>query len=66
VLKVLNALDFVCTRQRGSHMIMQHQDGRTTVVPVHSGEDIHKGLLRSIINDVGFDEDAFIAMLDEA
>ena len=47
-------------------MIMQHPDGRTTVIPFHSGEDIHKGLLRSIINDVGCDKDAFLALLDEA
>ncbi|NLG05527.1 MAG: addiction module toxin, HicA family, partial [Clostridia bacterium] len=55
VVKVLTTLGFICTRQRGSHMIMQHPDGRTTVIPFHSGEDIHKGLLRSIINDIGFD-----------
>ncbi|MDD1729250.1 MAG: type II toxin-antitoxin system HicA family toxin [Methanospirillum sp.] len=47
-------------------MIMQHPDGRTTVIPFHSGEDIHKGLLRSIINDIGFDKVTFLSMLEEA
>lgn len=65
VVKVLTSPGFVCTRQRGSHLIMQHPDGRTTVAPVHSGEDIQRGLMRTIISDVGFDKDSFISLLND-
>ncbi|PWR73676.1 type II toxin-antitoxin system HicA family toxin [Methanospirillum lacunae] len=63
VVRVLSDLGFSCTRKRGSHLIMQHPDGRTTVIPFHSGEEIQRGLLRSIINDVGIDKDVFVSLL---
>ncbi|MBI2799524.1 MAG: hypothetical protein HYX63_04465 [Gammaproteobacteria bacterium] len=31
---------------------MRHVDGRSTVVPVHSGETIGTGLMASILRDV--------------
>ena len=30
---------------------MRHPDGRTTIITVHPGEDIGKGMVRKIIND---------------
>ncbi len=51
VLKALKALGFEATRQKGSHVFLQHADGRRTVVPVHKGEEIGRGLLRKIIRD---------------
>lgn len=53
VLKALRKLGFRVVRKRGSHVILKHYDGRITVVPVHSGEDIGRGLLRKIAYDVG-------------
>jgi len=50
--KKLGKLGFVMLRQKGSHTFWQHPDGRATVVPVHKGEDIGKGLLRNILNDI--------------
>jgi predicted RNA binding protein YcfA (HicA-like mRNA interferase family) len=40
---------FTVTRQRGSHVRMQHEDGRVTTIPIHSNKDIPRGLLRKII-----------------
>jgi predicted RNA binding protein YcfA (HicA-like mRNA interferase family) len=40
----LETLGFTVIRQRGSHKRMKSDDGRYTSVPVHSGEDIPKGL----------------------
>ncbi len=60
VLRALEALGFRKVRQRGSHLVMQHPDGRTTVVPVHSREDIGRGLLRKIIKDAGVEEEEFM------
>jgi predicted RNA binding protein YcfA (HicA-like mRNA interferase family) len=42
---------FVLVRTRGSHCFLRHPDGRTTVVPVHSGETIGPGLLSKILHD---------------
>jgi predicted RNA binding protein YcfA (HicA-like mRNA interferase family) len=36
-------------RVKGSHHYLQHGDGRATVIPVHSGEDIGRGLLAKIL-----------------
>ncbi len=47
----LETLGFTIIRQRGSHVRMKSDDGRYTSVPVHSGEDLPKGLLRKIIRE---------------
>jgi len=47
----LETLGFTVIRQRGSHVRMKSDDGRYTTVPVHSGDDIPKGLLRKIIRE---------------
>ena len=47
--KVLVEMGFRPIRQEGSHIFFQHPDGRTTVVPDHSGEEIDRGLLNKII-----------------
>ena len=39
-------------RVKGSHHFLMSQDGRRTVIPVHSGEDIGVGLLAKILRDV--------------
>jgi predicted RNA binding protein YcfA (HicA-like mRNA interferase family) len=36
---------------------------RSTVVPVHGGVDLKRGLLRKIIADAGLTEDEFRALL---
>lgn len=47
----LETLGFVIIRRKGSHVRMKSADGRYTTVPVHSGEEIPKGLLRKIIRE---------------
>lgn len=42
---------FQVIRTRGSHHFLRHEDGRTTVVPVHSGETIGPGLFHKILRD---------------
>ena len=51
VLKALGKMGFQQIRQKGSHLFMRHPDGRTTIIAVHPGEDIGKGIIRKIIND---------------
>lgn len=59
LFRILRDLGFQMVRQRGSHTFWQHADGRTTVVPIHGGEEIGRGLLRKILRDVQVDPDEF-------
>ncbi|MEK6825122.1 MAG: type II toxin-antitoxin system HicA family toxin [Nanoarchaeota archaeon] len=62
--KVLKRLGFELIRQEGSHMFFRHPDGRTTVVPNHSGENIGRGLLVKIIKkDVQITREEFEKLL---
>lgn len=40
LIRILRGLGFERVRQRGSHTIWRHEDGRTTVVPLHGGEQV--------------------------
>jgi predicted RNA binding protein YcfA (HicA-like mRNA interferase family) len=42
---------FSVLRIKGSHHFLRHTDGRSTVVPSHSGETIGPGLLHKILRD---------------
>ena len=52
VIRLLESIGFRVIRRRGSHFFLKHPDGRVTSVPVHAGEIIGPGLLRSILRDV--------------
>jgi predicted RNA binding protein YcfA (HicA-like mRNA interferase family) len=52
LIKIITKLGFIKIRQRGSHARFSHADGRKITVPIHDGENIRKGLLRKIINDL--------------
>ena len=52
VIRILEQMGFEIVRQRGSHVRLKHEDGRVVTVPVHSGQQISRGLLRKILRDV--------------
>ncbi|WP_423225802.1 type II toxin-antitoxin system HicA family toxin [Candidatus Amarolinea aalborgensis] len=51
LIRALRKLGFEVVRVKGSHHCLQHNDGRCTVVPVHRGETIGRGLLAQILRD---------------
>ena len=51
LVKALRRLDFEIIRIKGSHHFLRHPDGRCTVVPVHRGESIGRGILAQILRD---------------
>jgi predicted RNA binding protein YcfA (HicA-like mRNA interferase family) len=51
LIKALKKIGFEVVRSKGSHHFLQHSDGRCTVVPVHTGETIGRGLLAQIMRD---------------
>ncbi len=63
LVRALGRAGFVVERTRGSHVFLKHEDGRTTVVPIHSGETIGPGLLRAILRDVELSQDDLADML---
>jgi len=63
LIRVLHSLGFREIRQSGSHIFFEHRDGRTTLVPKHSGEDIGRGLLRQILREIEMTPDAFSEFL---
>jgi predicted RNA binding protein YcfA (HicA-like mRNA interferase family) len=63
VVKALQRAGFEVIRQRGSHVYLRHADGRRTVVPVHKGEDLGRGLLSKILRDVEMDRETFLESL---
>lgn len=59
LVKILEKQEFAQIRQRGSHARMVHPDGRKTSVPLHSGENVHQGLLRKILRDINLSPEEF-------
>lgn len=64
VVKALNKIGFQPVRQKGSHLFMRHPDGRSTVIPIHSGEELGRGILKEILIDVGMSKEEFLELLD--
>lgn len=52
LVKILLKTGFREIRQKGSHLRLEHPDGRKTTIPLHPGENVGKGLLRKILHDV--------------
>jgi predicted RNA binding protein YcfA (HicA-like mRNA interferase family) len=63
IIKALCGYGFVIIRQRGSHVYLKDKDGRSTVVPVHKGETIGRGLFRKILRDTDLSREEFIKLL---
>jgi predicted RNA binding protein YcfA (HicA-like mRNA interferase family) len=61
VAKALARLGFVVKRQSGSHIILEHADGRWTVIPRH--DPIKQATLKSIIDDAGLTVEKFLELL---
>ena len=64
VVRALGKLGWVVVVQKGSHAQLKHpsRGGRVTI-PLHSGETIGPGLLRSILNQAGITVDELRSVL---
>ena len=63
LIRALSKLGFETLRIKGSHHFLRHLDGRCTVVPVHRGENIGRGLLAQIMRDCEVSRDELQRML---
>ena len=50
-------------RVRGSHHFLRHPDGRSTVIPAHSGEVLGPGITSKILRDCDLSADALRDLL---
>jgi len=57
--KILENLGFKKIYTKSSHVRFIHSDGRKTVVPTHGNEDLGKGLLRKILNQIKLSKEEF-------
>ncbi|HWQ96330.1 MAG TPA: type II toxin-antitoxin system HicA family toxin [Candidatus Methylomirabilis sp.] len=64
VVKALEKIGFQQIRQKGSHLFMRHSDGRTTLITVHPGEDIGKGMIRKIISDARITREEWLDLIE--
>lgn len=64
LVKVVQKFGFVLSRQKGSHAVFKHSDGRRTTIPIHSKQIIGPGLLNKIIEkDLGINVEEFVKKL---
>ena len=63
LISTLERTGFEIVRQRGSHVRLKHPNGRVVTVPLHSGRDIGRGLLRKILRDAKLSREEFIELL---
>lgn len=59
LVAVLEKLGFSFSRQKGSHAIYSHSDGRRITIPVHGGKEISPGVFREILKDLDIDRAKF-------
>ena len=63
LIAALKKIDFAVIRVRGSHHFLRHADGRTTVVPVHSGDTLGSGIWLKILKDCALNRDEIQELL---
>jgi predicted RNA binding protein YcfA (HicA-like mRNA interferase family) len=59
LIRILNILGFKEVRQKGSHKLFKHSDGRITTVPFHKGRDLSPLLLKQILKEINLDIQEF-------
>ena len=56
--RLIKNLGFKAIRQKGSHKFYKHDDGRTTVIPMHA-EDLDRSLIRKMLMDIDITIDEY-------
>ena len=64
LIKVFEKIGFLFIRQKGSHVIMKHQDNRVVTIPLQ--KEIKKGTLKKgILNPLNISVEQLIKILDK-
>lgn len=65
LLKTLQKLGFIKHHQIGSHIQLKHSDGRRTTIPYHPTQEIRRGTLKAIIDDLNMTVEEFTEALKD-
>ena len=66
LLKILVKKNYEIVRISGSHHFLENKvENKSTTVPIHSNEDLGRGLLKQILNDLEISVDEFEKMRTE-
>ena len=57
----MRSVGFAEVSQRGSHVKLRHEDGRTAIVPLH--RELAMGTLRSVLRQARLSPDEFADLL---
>ena len=63
LVRVLGKLGFLKYHQVGSHAQFKDGRGKRVTVPIHSGKDLNKKILKGIIDDIEISIEEFISLL---
>lgn len=65
LIKLLGLVGYSPVRQKGSHLILEHQESKKiTIIPIHS-KDLGVGLLSMILREVGLSRDDYFKKLKD-
>lgn len=62
-VRFLQSIGFEFVRQKGSHQRYKHKDGRAVTVPVHGKDNLKRGLLNGILNELNINVEELIKFL---
>jgi predicted RNA binding protein YcfA (HicA-like mRNA interferase family) len=65
VIKGLQALGFKKVRQRGSHAMFVHQDGRRAPLPIHLSQSFSPYFLSDVLKQLDIGEDEFLRAIGQ-
>ena len=63
LLKIVQKAGFFKFHQAGSHIQMKHRDGRRITIPFHPSQEIRRGTLKGIIDDMNLSVEEFKKLL---
>lgn len=62
LFQILRKFGFLKHHQVGSHIQLKHADGRRTTIPYHPSQEIRRGTLKAIIDDLEMTAEEFIKL----
>jgi predicted RNA binding protein YcfA (HicA-like mRNA interferase family) len=65
LVRILSKNGYTILRQKGGHAFLYSQEyNKGTTIPIHGGEDLGKGILKSILNDLELKVDELLEMME--
>lgn len=62
-VRILKQLGFELHRQKGSHAVYKHSNGRRVVVLMHTGATLKPGTFAGLLKDIGLERNEFLRLL---